>query len=355
MNNFLLAACCAFFMTPRAAALEASGAAQDAVNAAAAGKAAASSSAPEKNAVLSRSWITGEKPVLRTFSQGLPSKQSSAGLIKSFKGMDPFVLAGDSVSAGVPAPAAAAGEPAGKSWLERFLESGREAWNSIFSKREAVLPARGDEKLRTELIDELVSGILQNGASEKARAEAARIMRKMLENTPTEDIRGLIGNNTTVALIPKGKKLTDLPEWTRLKGKYTFDGRLWDDVAGVAGWQGESVVISAKEQNLTEKFPWDGYPPRHAFVHEFGHAVQYGLPSEARAQIKSHFEEQKQFTDDYAKTSDSEYFAQATAVWFGANKWGVLGMVAGSPAWFAKNDPKLYSILESVYGPPRKV
>lgn len=366
--GILLAAGSAFPITPRANAKDESGAVRAAINAAAVSKEAAGNPADsEKSAVLNRSWATGEelnRPGLRPASF---SKKEPPGLVGSLKTGDPGApLAGEIGSltaATIAEPAAAPVSPA-PGLLERLFEAGKNMFGGILGRGEDVPEANdadagskpsGEDEERAELIDKLISGILATGASQKARDEAARIMREILKDMPLENIRNLVDENLTVAIIPEGKKLTDLPQWADLKGQYTIDGRLWDDAPGIASYSGGSLVITMTDRNLAETVPLDLRPPRQVFAHEFGHAVRYALPAETRKRLENHFNEQKKFINDYAAINSNEYFAEATAIWFGANKWGAIPLEPGSPDWFAKNDPGAYSILEDIYGPPGKI
>lgn len=164
-------------------------------------------------------------------------------------------------------------------------------------------------------------------------------------------------NKVDLVLLPHNQKLTDVPQFTQLRGKKTFDGRVWDDVRGVANvpQRNGRVAVALPEENLIE-LPSDGYQGNFSVgIHEVAHAVHgYGVTDKERRQILGAFNAQKRsggaFTDEYASSNEYEYFAQATSAYLSRN----VGQGKDGPDWVKKNDPRMYSILERVYGPPSK-
>lgn len=117
--------------------------------------------------------------------------------------------------------------------------------------------------------------------AQEAVARARDLLGRMLDHADPEVVANLVRRQVKVVVIGRHQKLTDAPEFKDLKGKRTFDGRPWDGVRGVGshrlpdgGW-----ALAVAEENLDDSGT-GGYPPRFLFVHEFAHMVQLrGLPS----------------------------------------------------------------------------
>lgn len=158
-----------------------------------------------------------------------------------------------------------------------------------------------------------------------------------------------------LVLLPHDKKLTDLPQFSGLRGKSTFDGRPWDQVRGVANvvQPDGRVAVALPEENLLE-LPSDPYPGNFSVgIHEVAHAIhEFGLSEADHQQVAQSFAAHKaaggRFTDDYAASNEYEYFAQATNAYLGRNG----GQGENGAAWLKQHDPRLHAVLERVYGPP---
>lgn len=74
------------------------------------------------------------------------------------------------------------------------------------------------------------------GVSQESIDKAAEVVELTIGDNP-EMQRRLKKNKVVVVVIPHDKKLTDLPEFKRLKGKMTAENppRKWDEIRGVGG------------------------------------------------------------------------------------------------------------------------
>ncbi len=262
--------------------------------------------------------------------------------------------------------------------------------------------------VRERYLKILIGHVVSNGASPEAVKYAKKILGGMLLHVPTEILGRLVKRNDYLFIIPQGKKLTQVWPLTRLAGKKTFDGRLWDNVRGISGVafkdkKGRSGVLSAvAEENL---LGLGGYRKGFVLLHEYGHIVRLSglirendwkwkwkqtphkrpslynskgleasvslgemilrvrnLPSKILASFKAPREYMP--TRDYSKaiydsvmrnkgtlglgayadSNSDEAFAQATAAYFGV---GYNGEVAGT---LRRRDPQMYRLMERVYG-----
>jgi hypothetical protein len=191
------------------------------------------------------------------------------------------------------------------------------------------------------------------GVSEQALEAAADIVGQLIgaNEAMAEKLKNA---RVVVVVVPHNKKLTDLPEFSHLRGKKTFDGRTWDDVRGVGGVSlanGGKAVAAPEENLVVLPNVVDTYGPGYSVgMHELAHVVNSnGLSKEQRRRVDDLYEARKSdrgpWTDDYASKSAREYFAQATVAFFNKNS----GIGHNSAEWLKKNDPEMYSFLKKLY------
>lgn len=119
--------------------------------------------------------------------------------------------------------------------------------------------------------------------AKEAVARARDLLGRMLSHADPEVVENLVRRQVKIVVIGRHQKLTDAPEFADMKGRRTFDGRPWDGVRGVGSHRlpGGGWAMAVAEENLDDSGA-GGYPPRFLFVHEFAHMVQLrGLPSTA--------------------------------------------------------------------------
>ncbi len=195
-------------------------------------------------------------------------------------------------------------------------------------------------------------GLTEYLPSPDAEVEARAIVASM---THRADIRAKLKSaHVELVVIPVGRKMTDLPEFASLRGKRTFDGRLWDDVRGVGGTPTPDgrIAVGVPEENLTQ-LPSDTYPGNYSVaVHELAHVIHSeALGVAEKVHIDDAYAARKAaggpWTEQYGSTNSHEYFAQGTNAYFGRNQ----GMGENGRPWLQKNDPALYAVMLKVYGP----
>ena len=114
---------------------------------------------------------------------------------------------------------------------------------------------------------------------DSAALEAAgEIVGSMLSEARPDIARCLPLQGADLAIIPRDKPATDLPEFAHLVGTTDFTGRRRDsfEIRGLGGGKGQPVSSAGEEQplgNWGPQHPW--YPYRGLMAgHEYAHAVQ---------------------------------------------------------------------------------
>lgn len=122
---------------------------------------------------------------------------------------------------------------------------------------------------------------------DEAKQKALDILQVELFNKGIA--RRLLDQNTSVVVIPRNKKMTDVVEFSSLAGTKTFDGRQWDEVRGSGGFKvpgKQQIYVAIAEENLTGKAAtgpaagtsWCYAPGYSTSSHEMAHAIdQFGL------------------------------------------------------------------------------
>jgi hypothetical protein len=162
----------------------------------------------------------------------------------------------------------------------------------------------------------------------------------------------------TLVIIPRNRKMTDVPAFAGLRGTRTFDGRMWDDVRGSggmatsAGW----AIGVAEETLVRSAGAVGGYGEgTNVGLHELAHTIHAkGVTGEERKRITALYAARKKangpWTESYGASNEQEYFAQSTNCFFAQNR----GIGQNDPAWLRDNDPGMYALLVAIYGPPRE-
>ncbi|MBM4369303.1 MAG: hypothetical protein FJ102_24030 [Deltaproteobacteria bacterium] len=223
---------------------------------------------------------------------------------------------------------------------------------STIEKLKSPLPAVEGEQ-RREVLGVIILG---RGVSPTALDACEKIVTATLANR--KDVQASMKKaKAALVIVPSKKKMTEVDEFTSLKGTKTFDGRNWDDVRGAGGMRVPSglFAIAVPEENLVDLGAGtDGYSDGYSVgLHELAHAIHdKGLPSSEQDTILELYNERKKaggpWTEDYGASNEWEYFAQATNCFFAAND----GIGNNGPGWLKSNDPKMYALLERIYGPP---
>lgn len=133
--------------------------------------------------------------------------------------------------------------------------------------------------------------------------------RKLVVDRTAALFRKQLGKLVTVGgrhdLLTELERTTDAKARANLRGRRTFDGRVWDDVRGVGGMQA-ATGIEALDDAAT--FGFD------TFAHEVAHQVHFFTFSPLqRARIRALYRtamKERRCLDYYAASNEAEYFGQ---------------------------------------------
>lgn len=268
-----------------------------------------------------------------------------------------------------PPPAAAAQAP--KTATAQKSPQGAEpakATKKEEANPEAPKVKKENEKALKELTDRIKA---PQGVAKEAKEKAAELLRHMLGEADPKVLERLNAAKVDIVIIPKGKKMTELPEFAHLAGKKTFDGRPWEEVRGAGHVETRDgrVAVAVGEENLTgpasgerQGKGWDRYNKGFTFAHEFAHAVhKYGLPangSVSDAQLRRIYESsmkraEKTGLGEYADSNAQEMWAQGASAYFGI-KYDPNDKEDQVKKLYNAN-LELYTQLYHTYGPPKRL
>ena len=147
----------------------------------------------------------------------------------------------------------------------------------------------------------------------------------------------------TFYLLPMHQFLWQSPHNARLKGTYTFDLRLWDNVPGIGGFH---AVSSAEwERDVI----YLGY---NVLTHEFTHQVHRFFSKEQNEEVDRLFlkaKEEKLALDYYADYNVMEYLAQGVEAYISEEKPPGQGGTSGHTRQeLLEKDPDLYYFIEGL-------
>jgi hypothetical protein len=185
--------------------------------------------------------------------------------------------------------------------------------------------------------------------------EAAKvIIAEMLKNSRRDIRERLVARNATVAIVPKDKFVTALPEFAHLSGKKDANNNEYDSlkIRGLGGVMGQTVSATSEESLL--KLDSDSLKGMSVTHHEFGHAVMnIGFSDADRIRWKAIYQNaaRKELLKDngdsgrFAMGNADEYWAVLTTAYFSVN-WNDLN----GPEVIKEKDGAAYKFMETVYG-----
>lgn len=158
-----------------------------------------------------------------------------------------------------------------------------------------------------------------------------------------------------VGIIAESEATTDLPEYRRLQGQKTSDGRSYDG-PGIRGLGGSRIspMCSVGEENVLA-LPSDRFTGESILIHECAHSVyNAGLDDARRLRWRQIFQAAMaagRWAGTYAAVNDDEFFAELSQSFFGVNRPAdaVHNDVNGT-AKLQVYEPDAYALLITVYG-----
>lgn len=145
-------------------------------------------------------------------------------------------------------------------------------------------------------------------------------------------------------LLTELERTTDDASREGLRGRRTFDGRVWDDVRGVGGLRAATGVEALDE---AAAFGFD------TFAHEVAHQVHFFTftpleRAKLRALYKAAMTEDR-CLDYYAASNEAEYFGQGVEAFVSLAKRPGGETTHGHTRWELKRvDPELYAFVAEV-------
>jgi hypothetical protein len=137
--------------------------------------------------------------------------------------------------------------------------------------------------------------------SDKARTVVMSHLEVLFKNKVVA--RNLLDKNAVIVVVPKNKKMTDLPEFASLAGTQTFDGRNWEDVRGSGGLElnGKIYVAVTEENTLGTDAEGDVSGTQWCYdsgysttTHEIAHVIDiHGLTAPDRKKVDDLYKAKK--------------------------------------------------------------
>lgn len=145
-------------------------------------------------------------------------------------------------------------------------------------------------------------------------------------------------------LLAELERTTDAKARANLRGRRTFDGRVWDDVRGVGGMHA-ATGIEALDEAAT--FGFD------TFAHEVAHQVHFFTFSPLqRARVRSLYRaamQQRCCLDYYAASNEAEYFGQGVEAFVSLAKRPGSETTHGHTRFeLLRIDPKLHDFIATL-------
>ena len=162
-----------------------------------------------------------------------------------------------------------------------------------------------------------------------------------LSVSPLQAYLPILRKEQVVFLIfPFHHFLWQVPFNKSLKGKRTFDGRLWDDVKGSGG---KSACAGEEWQRDAINFRFN------VLTHEFAHQLHSFLPNNLRSEITRLYNEAKKTRrtlDFYSDANENEYFAVGVEAYVSEYKLADQKITYGhTRRELLETDPDLYRFI----------
>lgn len=145
-------------------------------------------------------------------------------------------------------------------------------------------------------------------------------------------------------LLDELERTTDAPARASLRGRRTFDGRVWDDVRGMGGLRAATGIESLDE---ALQFGFD------TLAHELAHQAHlYAFSPAQRRRVRELYlaaRERGEFLDYYAASNEAEYFGQGVEAFASLAKRPGREVTHGHTRFeLLRVDPALHAFLAEV-------
>lgn len=217
-------------------------------------------------------------------------------------------------------------------------------------------PALGLDAFYKKYLDnEGIPIVSSQKVPDEALYQARSVVRQMLSQIPNVR-QELAKRRVRVAIIAASEGTTDIPEHAFLKNDPVTN---WDWRARGLGATVTVPVSSGAEENVL-CYGVDPFGGEDILMHEFAHAIyEVGLvfsDSAFQGRLNAAFQNARQvglWTDSYAITNASEYFAEGVQTWFNVNDEAIpadgMHNHVNTRAELQAYDPTLYALLEQYF------
>jgi hypothetical protein len=209
----------------------------------------------------------------------------------------------------------------------------------------------------TQIVD--VDGIRIKASSAvdpKALDVATNIVRLMLAHRP-DIAQRMADAGASLAIIPKDRYITEIPELSYLQGRKDPNGNPYDSftVRGAGGIQGQTTTVTSEENLLGLDEDRTRFWAEDITVHEWAHAIEnLGFDGETKSEWRQLFNRAREeglWPGTFAMAVDGgrELFAELTQSFFEVNN-----ELGGRDELGEHIDQgilaEIYEALEDVYG-----
>ena len=191
----------------------------------------------------------------------------------------------------------------------------------------------------------------------KALDVASNIVGLMLAHQPDVAQR-MSDAGASLAIIPKDRYITEIPELSYLQGRLDPNGNPYDSftVRGAGGMTGQTTTVTSEENLLGLDEDRTRFWAEDITVHEWSHAIEnLGLNTATRAESRKLFDRAREaglWPGTFAMAVDGgrEFFAELTQSFFEVNN------ELGGRAELSEDNEEgiladVFEALKDVYGP----
>ncbi len=208
--------------------------------------------------------------------------------------------------------------------------------SEAFARLAAAMPPPADRDLPVERFVPVYDGL-----PELLRPVVVRAVSLFPEQLPK-----LLAMGARHDLLALAERTTDDPSRAGLRGRRTFDGRVWDDVRGVGGRQAATGVEALDDARC---FGFD------TLAHEVTHQAHlYAFRQVERMRVRQLYHAARlggRCLDFYAASNEAEYFAQGVEAFVSLAKRPGCQKTHGHTRFeLYRVDPDLYRMIEARIG-----